>query len=323
MLENLDLKDRKLLFELDRNSRRTLNELGKKIGLSKNSVMYRIENLKQQGIIKSFHTILDVGKLGYTGYRLYLSLQGVTKNKEKEIIDFLIKQKIVTWLVSVDGKYDLAMLILIKDIKELTEFWNSLFDKYINFIGERNLSIMNSSEYYSRSYLLEKEKNNEKLKFISEPSNEKFVDKTDLKILNYLSYDANISIVDLCSKTKLNPKTIISRIKNLEKNKIILGYKAVFDLEKISYQYYKIHFRLHNTTSEKLNNLHNFVFSHPNIIYKNEIIGGDDLDIELQVKSVSELRNILETIKEKFGQLIFDYEILHYYKEHKYILLPV
>lgn len=323
MQYKLDKKDMKLLYELDLNSRRTLKELGKKVGLTKNSVMYRIENLKKQGIIKNFHTILDVGKLGYISFRLYLDLQNVTKKKEQEIIDFLKSQKIIAWIVSVEGEYDLAMLLLVKDITELAAFWDNLLEKYMANINKRSFSLMSSSHYFSRAYLLELRQNDQDTEFISEPEKTAPLDESDLHILEFLAPNSDLSIMALSEKTKLNPKTIISRIKKMEDKKIILGYKAVLDLEKLGYQYYKIHFKLHNLKKDDFQEIKHYVFSHPNIIYRNEIVGGDDLDIEVQVKGVVELRNLIEDMKERFGEIISDHSVLHYYKEHKFLLMPV
>ena len=68
----LDLKDYKLLYELDTNSRQSYKQIGKKIGLSKDSVIYRIKQLENEEIIQQFHTVINVGKLGYLSFRLYL-----------------------------------------------------------------------------------------------------------------------------------------------------------------------------------------------------------------------------------------------------------
>ncbi len=69
----LDLKDRKLLYELDCNSRQTIQQLAKKIGLSKDAVNYRINKLIRNGIIKSFNAVIDTGKLGFISFRLFLN----------------------------------------------------------------------------------------------------------------------------------------------------------------------------------------------------------------------------------------------------------
>jgi Lrp/AsnC family leucine-responsive transcriptional regulator len=319
----LDKKDKKLLYELDLNSRRTLKELAKAVGLSKNSISYRIENLKQRGVIKQFHTILDVGKLGFTSYRLYLSLENVTKQKETEILQFLCDQSIVTWAVSVDGEYDIALLLLVNKSKDLTNFWNELLRKYLNHINKRNLSVMSASHYFSRAYFLDLPKNSYELNFISEPTNEILVDSTDRDILKYLAPNSDISILNLSEKTGLNTKTVISRIKKMKDLGVILGYKAVLDLEKLGFQYYKIHCKLHAIDSDTLQKIYSYIFNHPNIVYRNEIIGGEDLDFEVQVKNVTALRNLLEEMKEKFGNYISSYSYLHYYKEHKFVLMPI
>ena len=103
MLYKLDIKDKKLLYELDLNSRQSFNQLAKKLKISTNSVIYRIKNLQKDGIIKEFPTIIDIGKLGFIGFRLYLKLQGITPKKEEEIINFLKNKEIVSWIVSIEG----------------------------------------------------------------------------------------------------------------------------------------------------------------------------------------------------------------------------
>ena len=64
---NLDLKDRKILYELDSNSRQPLSQIAKKVGLSKEVVNYRIRRLEDQKIIT--HTKIITGfETGKTYY---------------------------------------------------------------------------------------------------------------------------------------------------------------------------------------------------------------------------------------------------------------
>jgi len=67
----LGLKDRKILYELDLNSRQSFQKIGKKVRLSKESVFYRIKKLEEEGIIQRYSTMVDVGKLGYTNFRFF------------------------------------------------------------------------------------------------------------------------------------------------------------------------------------------------------------------------------------------------------------
>ena len=55
----LDLKERKILYELDNNSRQSFTKIGKKVGLHKNVVAYRIKRMKKIGVIRFFYTVID------------------------------------------------------------------------------------------------------------------------------------------------------------------------------------------------------------------------------------------------------------------------
>ena len=322
MLNKLDLKDKRLLYELDLDSRQSFNELGKKLSLSKSSVIYRINNMQKSGIIKQYHTVLDIGKLGYISFRLYVKLQNTTPEKEQEIIDFLKNKEIVTWIVSIDGDYNIGCLILVKTISEMNVLWKELLNKYVNYLEERQLTIMTKVAYFSRAYLLDLKENIYEINFITEPRNID-IDDTDKEILKLLVPNARISIIEVSRKLKITPKTTINRVKALEQKKIIIGYKTVFNLELLGYQYYKVLFRLHNVVSEKLQQFKRYIKVHPNIVYDDEVLGGDDIEIEVQVKDNNELRALINDIKLKFADMIKSYKILLFYKEHKYLYLPV
>jgi len=61
------------------------------------------------------------------------------------------------------------------------------------------------------------------------------IDKIDEKILKNLMVDARISARQLALKLGMSTVTILSRIKKLEKEKIIKGYTALIDHEKLGY----------------------------------------------------------------------------------------
>ncbi|MFZ5955837.1 MAG: Lrp/AsnC family transcriptional regulator [Nanoarchaeota archaeon] len=317
----LDIKDKKLLYELDLNSRQSYNQLSKKIKLSKNSVINRISHLKESGIIKGFQTVLDVGKLGYISFRLNLKIQNASPEKEQEIINFLKKNENVVWIVSVEGTYNIASLILVKSIQEMNLLWNELLEKYQNFISYRFLAIMTEVSYYSRVFLLDKKQNNYEIKIITEP-NEVKLDKNDKEILKLLVSNARMQIIDIASKLKITPKTVISRKKFLENQKIIIGYRTLFDYQKLGYQYIKLHLNLHNIFASKKQEFQEFIKNHPNIIYNDFVLGGDDFEIEMNIDNSEKLREIIDEIKKRFAGSIKDYHTELFYKEHKYIFLP-
>jgi DNA-binding Lrp family transcriptional regulator len=61
------------------------------------------------------------------------------------------------------------------------------------------------------------------------------MDKIDEKILKNLTVDARLSARQLALKLGMSTVTILSRIRKLEKAKIIKGYTALIDHEKLGY----------------------------------------------------------------------------------------
>ncbi len=61
------------------------------------------------------------------------------------------------------------------------------------------------------------------------------MDKIDEKILKNLLVDARLSARQLSLKLGLSTVTVLSRIKKLEKEKIIKGYTSVLNHEKLGY----------------------------------------------------------------------------------------
>ena len=61
------------------------------------------------------------------------------------------------------------------------------------------------------------------------------IDETDEKILKHLLVDARQSARQLALKLGMSTVTVLSRIKKLEKEKVIHRYSAIIDHEKIGY----------------------------------------------------------------------------------------
>lgn len=321
MIEKIDLKDKKILYELDLDSRQSFGSVARKVGLSKNSVINRVNNLIEKGVIKNFKTIVDFGKIGYLLVNFCFDLKSASPKVEKEFIDFLCKKKIVYRVSSMDGKFNLKVQLISKNMSEIYSLWEEIFEKYVNHIKGRQLVLVTRNYYYYRPYLLENSTNSLELAITSHEKLET-LDKTDIELLKILTRGARTSILDLAEKVEITPKTVIARIKSLRKRKIIKGYGLSLDLEKIDYQVFKVSFILTRLTPKRIIEFQNYIRNHQNIIYDEEVVGGDDYEIEIQVKNVADLREIIKDIQLNFSDIIDDYYILHVFKNYKGLTFP-
>ena len=95
-MQKIDVKDRKILYQLDLDSRQTITKIGKKVGSKKDVVSYRIKRLIDKGTIKNFYTVIDSSKFGYKSFRIYLIFQRTTPKIEKKLL-------IISQIISILG----------------------------------------------------------------------------------------------------------------------------------------------------------------------------------------------------------------------------
>ncbi len=123
-MDTIDLKDRKILYELDYNCRQSNTHIGKKVGLKKDVVSYRINKLEKEGIIKNYYTVIDAYKLGYYLFRYYINFQYVAPGLRKEIVEHLGSYKNICTVGYVTGKYDLIIVVWVNNLAEFHKFWS-------------------------------------------------------------------------------------------------------------------------------------------------------------------------------------------------------
>ncbi len=319
-MTKLDLKDRKILYELDLNSRSTLNEIAQKVGLSKQVADYRLKNLIKRGVIKNFYTVINFSKLGYTQYKLYLKFQNINVEKEKEIIDYWTQNKNSIWVASCRGRWDVAVSILAKDINDFGELLSNFINRYGVFVLEKDVLITQISPVFTKAYLTE---NKEKKKFTYGGEIGHYeLDAIDEKVLRILSINARITIADLMERLNLTRDTINYRIKKLTKDNIISQYRISINLDEVNHRLYKIILCLHSLTQEKEKQFITYLASHPQGVQYLKLVGSWDVELEFEVKDDEQLHEILLEIRNKFSEIIRDYDTLLIHQEHKLNYYP-
>ncbi len=315
----LNIKDKKILYELDLDARQSFQEIGKKVGLSKEVVNYRIKKMEESGIIKGYYTLINMSKLGNICNRFVFKFRNTDKNKETEIINYFVKNPKYWWVDSCDGFRDMGVGSWEKDLSDCYKRREELLNKYKTFLEDFEQSFYTQFYIYKRTYLSTlKTKETKPILYISNRIYK--IDNIDEKILLTIAGNARMSTIDIANKINVTPIVVKYRLKKLKSEHIIEGFRPIIDLSKIGYYWYKIEFNLKDYTKKK--EMLDFFSIHPNIIYAYETTAQSDLEVELETSSYEEFRKILDEIKSKFSDAIESYKHLLWYKEHK-ITFPV
>ncbi len=319
---DLDLKDWGILFALDLDSRQSFQSIGKKVGLSKEVVNYRVKKLLDNGAIKNFFVRIDSSRLGIVVFRTFLRLYNLSPEKEKELVDFIVSNEKVGWCVCVDGNWDLNFIYWADDINEFSGFWRGFLSKYGDFVEDKWISVFDRYIEFPKLFLLRGKKAEKIPSFASGRNKKTEPDQKDLLVLSALSNNARTPTLDIAKKTGLSAKAVAVRIKKLKKDGVILGFGIGLGLEKIGFEYFKLHLRFKRFDRKRFHELLEFAKFHPNIIFTNELIGGDDLEFDIYIENTEKYHALLNEIRYKFSDLIKDFESFKYFKELKHNMFP-
>ncbi|MDA3836514.1 MAG: winged helix-turn-helix transcriptional regulator [Nanoarchaeota archaeon] len=299
MTETLNLKDRKILLELDRNARATNAEIAKKIGLSKDSVGYRIKQLEKNKIISGYRTIINTSKLGYIQHRVALQFIDINSSILTDMISFLKKEKGVSAIAQNEGEWDFAILYLSKTSLEFYEFFERFLGGFRNVVKDKLISEIILYHEVERSYLVENIKPKKmKPKFDFEKVN---IDKIDLQILNSLSENARVKLIDLADEFSLSSMLVHQRIKKLEKKGVIVSYKADINVLSLNRDYYGVKINLNNY-SEKVKILDE-IYSISEMTAVLYSINGYDIEFDLDILGTKEYHKVINSLRDRFSTI--------------------
>ena len=314
----LDLKDKKILYELSKNCRLPTSRIAKSVGLSQQVVDYRINRLVKLGVITAFITEINVEKLGFNRHIMYLQLKKVDETKEKEIIAYFVKHPFLTWIVTSTGKWSIIMDIIAKDLKQVSEIIDELKQKYGEFFGEYKVASQIDYQYFHSKYYSFKEEKFEK----QQPAGQYKIDDIDLKLLRILSNNARIDFVKLSGQFNLTANAIKNRVNKLIQNGIIKTFFIEPNKTALGFEQYNIQFIFENPSKEQEQKLLNYLIHHQNIHFYYKPVGHWDLEIGVFVPNPGELRKIILDLRNKFSDIIKIYDTILFYEEPKNNIVP-
>lgn len=121
------------------------------------------------------------------------------------------------------------------------------------------------------------------------------MDITDAKILEILQEDGRISMKELGKRVSLTSPAVSERVKRLEENGVIKGYKAIVEPVRLGLNVSVIiHVGL-NVSAHKT--FLNFVNQHPAIVECHHVTGNDCMTIKAMVSDTLELETLLDEIQ--------------------------
>jgi Lrp/AsnC family leucine-responsive transcriptional regulator len=327
----LDPLDRRILFRLDLNSRATYSELGRLLRVSPETVRYRVERLRADGVIQKCTAIVDVALLGLAQYKIWLKLQSVTEKQIDDVIKFLTSHARISWVVRAEGEFDVGFAVCTGLVAELYQLMEQLITRYSPFISRKSFYINVLAEYLSRDYLIGAESRADvgtrTYASIGHPVE---LDETGWQIVQELVKECRTTAADIAEQVRvatgsnkaLTPEAISARIKKIREQGIVTGYTVILNHAAFDQTHFKVFLYLNRLNKGEIDSFIDYCKTIPNIVYVIRTLGEWEVELDLEVRELKEYRNVMMDLTRKFPAGIRDYTSVIATEIAKYSLLP-
>ena len=318
----IDLKDRKIIYQLALDARQPISKIAKKVGLSQQLTEYKIHRLEKLNVINGYYTCIDISKIGYSIFKIYLKLQNLDEKKEKDMIDYLTNNPNITWVAKCDGIWDIYLVLWCKNIFQFNEIFTEINNKYSYYFSKKSIIANTKVIQLMRKYLAQSKTDIDysSTTWAGEIS-EVVLDKIDFEILLTISLDARITDSEISRKLKTSREVISYHMKKMTDKKIIYGFKPFLNGDILNFKTYKIFLTIQSLTKEREKALISFLNYHPNVIEVIYCMGNWELELDIESPSIDVNHDLIRELRNKFTDVIREAEILHVYKSYKYAYL--
>ncbi len=319
----MDLLDRKILYELDRNSRQPYSQIAKKLRTSPQVVKYRVEGLLAGRLLKYCWPMVEYRKAGYFFGLYFFKLRNMDEDSERRLYAYLEGNRHITIIMRGEGYADLILGICAKGIFHLNDVVRELNTRFSEHFLEYDATIPIGFSQFHRSYLSGAEKEAREIAFTGADVKEEQLSENERKVLSMLNSDARAPLVEMGRKAGISEITVREIVKRLERSGIIQSYTILPDHVLLGKPRHRVLFKLKNLNAKKEKELFSYCQLHPNIVHHLRVLGNWDLVLDIEVERGEPFRKIIQEMKYRFSDIIHRVEPTYIYEIGRFRDIPV
>ncbi len=226
----MDIKDRRIIYELLDDSSQSYAQIGKKVGLSKETVFHRVKKMEKSKVIVGYRPKLDYSLLGYYQFEVYIKFYNLHDSKTAKLIRDLHKNRNVITIQHEVGPTD---MLIRYNTRNPLKFFQFLYRICSSSIGEVDYYLITTRSYFpSKQLVLDKPT----ISYIRPAPSENTIklSEEDILLIRELFSKEKTSFVELSKKLKTPVNKVSYRYNKLKKIGIIKGLRATIGTVAIS-----------------------------------------------------------------------------------------
>jgi len=320
-----DATDRKLLLALASDARASIAKLSKECRANRDTVAYRLQRFDENKILAGTRALIDVGKLGYDAYHIFLKLRNPTPTAEHKMVEAISKLPFVRAVLKFFGKYDYEIAIVAKSVVEFDERLTQIIEHAGVALQSYEVLVITQSfvaRSFPQSFGIASVASNAISKVASKKkSDSQMLDSIDLALLAAIADDARATMVSISQKTKVPIDTLIYRLHKLQ-DWLILGYSPVVNYAALGYSLYAVMLDIAQLDKAKESMIKEFLRSLKHILWAVKTVGASNVLIYVCVRREQEYHETIAALRNAFPEQIRGFESLSAVAQFKYTLAP-
>jgi len=318
---NLKKRDKRLLYEFCRNSRRPYTVLARKARMSQQLAAYKIRAMRESGLIALSYPLIDYSRFGLLKFSVHFRVNYRSEQAFRDLVARLSKHEDVVGVDERDGKYDLIVSFAARNPSAFNKTLRHLIEKNPDQLKEHMILTSVVSHYFPRKYLVGLESSTRDT-VIGGDREVLVLSDVDKKVLELLQGNARARTVDIASKTGINPRTAVSAIKRLQKLGILRGFSAILDPRESDLIQGMMLLRYQNLSLEQEDELRNFCITSRHVTEMHKLFGNYDVAIVIEAENARQLRSVYIQTRERFENIINDSDSFRLFRTHRLSFLP-
>lgn len=311
-------RERELLGQIGLYGDLSIPALAKLTGQHVHNVRYSIERLEEAKILKRAW-VVDIFKLGWQRTQILFACK---KYEAEEIRDYFINRVNVVHLAEIGGEYDYDLLLLTKTPRETLDLMREANAKFPSLFANKKIAVQTSVGYFNRKYL--STKSPPKLSIEVGTSHAQYeISDMEQRLLSLLMEDSQITNKELASELGVSQPTILSKLKKLKEEGVIVGSMFTARFEIFGVHNYKVLIHLNNFQKGFRDRFFNFFSNSPHCTSYREFVGEWDCEVSIEVENYKDIIELRKTLHKKFENEIVKIEIIPRFKLYHFKAFPV
>lgn len=299
--------DYKLISYIYHNNREPLSKIAKATKLSREQVDYKIKKYLDSGLIKKFFTVFNYSALGYkhsVSFLLKFEKPCLLNEFRKTLAN---NKNTISW-GRVYSKYDIYINAIFKYEKDIEDYISYLISSSSTPVSDYLILKPKFSELYPLKIFQHKDRLN--FQIVGDDQKEIILDEKDKKILLALNKNGRAKLIDLANAAKTSSELALYKLRNLYKNKVILGSRIQFDMNQAGYYFTGILLSLRHLSEANQEKIKKFARQSQNTNSLIFMLAKPNCFIQIIHKDEEELREAIKEIRKLLNEEHFDLEII-------------